>query len=255
MTDISNLFNLKGKTAIVTGASKGIGQAIAETLAMAGASVVVSSRKAEAVENVAVNLRGKGLEARAVACNMGSTEEIAALVEAAADHYKRIDIIVNNAAANPVYGPVEDTEEWAFDKIMDVNVKGPFELCRKALPWLADGGGSIINISSIGGITPEPAIGIYSVSKAALISLTKVMAREWGPRGVRANVICPGLIKTKFSQALWSDERVMKKMTGNLPIRRIGVPEDLAGLALYLASDASAYTTGAVHMADGGYLT
>lgn len=254
MPEIQNAFKLHGKVAIVTGASKGIGMAIAEALGMAGAKVIVSSRKQEAVDAVAEKLIKKDISALSVACNMGSIWEIQHLVDKTVQYYGGIDIIVNNAAANPVYGPVEKTEEWAFDKIMNVNVKGPFELCRRALPYLENGGGSIINISSIGGVTPEPAIGIYSVSKAALISLTKVMAKEWGHKGIRANAICPGLIKTKFSQALWENEKVVRHMIGGLPIARIGHPEDVAGLALYLASDASAYTTGSVHMADGGYL-
>ena len=253
MSDIFKQFSLKGKVAIVTGASKGIGQTIAYTLGKAGAKVIVSSRKQAAVDNVAEKMIGEGIKALPIACNMGSISDIQILVEKTVQYYDKIDIIVNNAAANPVYGAVEDTEEWAFDKIMDVNVKGPFELCKRALPYMKKKGGSIINISSIGGITPEPAIGIYSVSKAALISLTKVMAKEWAHKNIRANVICPGLIQTKFSEALWANEKVVKKMLSTLPLARVGQPSDIAGLALYLASDASAYTTGSVHMADGGY--
>lgn len=252
MEEIANQFSLKGKVAIVTGASKGIGQTIAYTLGKAGAKVIVSSRKQEAVDNVAKKMIAEGIKALPIACNMGSLADIQILVEKTVQYHEKIDIIVNNAAANPVYGPVEKTEEWAYDKIMDVNVKGPFELCRRALPYMTNGG-SIINISSIGGITPEPAIGIYSVSKAALISLTKVMAKEWAHKGIRANVICPGLIKTKFSEALWSNEKVVKHMLSTLPLARVGQPSDLSGLALFLASEASAYTTGSVHMADGGY--
>jgi len=254
MPGYASQFSLSGKVAIVTGASKGIGQSIAHTFGLAGAKVIVSSRKQEAVDNVAEKMIAEKIDALSVACNMGSIYEIQHLVEKTVRYYGRIDIIVNNAAANPVYGPVENTEEWAYDKIMNVNVKGPFELCKRALPYLEERGGSIINISSIGGITPEPAIGIYSVSKAALISLTKVMAREWGHKNVRANAICPGLIKTKFSEALWSNDKVVRRMLQGLPLARIGHPEDVSGLALYLASDASAYTTGSVHMADGGYL-
>lgn len=254
MAEWSNQFSIRGKVAIVTGASKGIGQSIAELYGAAGGRVIVSSRKQEAVDNVAEQMITKGHEALSVACNMGKVDEIQNLVDKTIQYYGRIDIIVNNAAANPVYGPVEETDEWAFDKIMDVNVKGPFELCKRALPHLKKRGGSIINISSIGGVSPEPAIGIYSVSKAALVSLTKVMASEWGHKKIRANVICPGLIKTKFSEALWSNDKVVKKMLKGLPLARIGQAEDVSGLALFLASDASAYTTGGVHTADGGYL-
>jgi dehydrogenase/reductase SDR family protein 4 len=254
MSDFKQLFNLEGKVAIVTGASKGIGYSIAHTLGMAGAKVVVSSRKQDGIDAVVGAFIADGIDAVAISCNTGSIAEIKQLVALTVEKYGTIDIIVNNAAANPVYGPVENTEEWAFDKIMAVNVKGPFELCKAALPYLEMGdGGSIINISSIGGVTPEPEIGIYSVSKAALISLTKVMAKEWGAKKIRANVICPGLIKTKFSEALWANDKVVDKMLGTLPLARIGQTDDIAGLALYLASNASAYTTGSIHMADGGY--
>jgi len=248
---IQDHFKLEGKTAIITGASKGIGAAIAHALADAGANVVVSSRKQEAVEAVAAEIGGQAL---AVAANAGSTEDLQQLAERAVDQFGGIDIIVNNAAANPVFGPVEETEAWAYDKIMEVNVKGPFELCKLALPIMKErGGGAILNISSVGGLSPEHQLGIYSVSKAALISLTKVMAREWGQYGVRANAICPGLIKTKFSQALWSNEKILKYTLAQLPLPRIGTVEEVAGLALFLASPASAYCTGGVYTADGGY--
>ncbi|NBC09814.1 MAG: glucose 1-dehydrogenase [Bacteroidetes bacterium] len=248
---IQDHFRLEGKTAIITGASKGIGAAIAHALADAGANVVVSSRKQEAVDAVAAEI---GDQALAVAANAGSTEDLQQLAGRAVDKFGGIDIVVNNAAANPVFGPVEDTEAWAYDKIMEVNVKGPFELCKLALPIMKErGGGAILNISSVGGLSPEHQLGIYSVSKAALISLTKVMAREWGQHGVRANAICPGLIKTKFSQALWSNEKILKYTLAQLPLPRIGTVEEVAGLALFLASPASAYCTGGVYTADGGY--
>ena len=248
---IQDHFKLEGKTAIITGASKGIGAAIAHALADAGANVVVSSRKQEAVDTVAAEIGGQAL---AVAANAGSTEDLQQLAERAVDQFGGIDIIVNNAAANPVFGPVEETEDWAYDKIMEVNVKGPFELCKLALPIMKErGGGAILNISSVGGLSPEHQLGIYSVSKAALISLTKVIAREWGQYGVRANAICPGLIKTKFSQALWSNEKILKYTLAQLPLPRIGTVEEVAGLALFLASPASAYCTGGVYTADGGY--
>ena len=251
---IINRFQLEGKVAIITGASKGIGEGIAHALAEAGARVVVSSRKKEAVDEVAQALAEKGFEALAFAANAGNPEDLQKLTEATKDTFGGIDIIVNNAAANPVFGPVENTESWAYDKIMDVNLKGPFELCKLALPEMQRrGGGSIINISSIGGLSPEQQLGIYSVSKAALISLSKVLAKEWGRYGIRANAICPGLIKTKFSEALWSNEKVMKYMISQLPIPRVGTVEEVAGLALFLASEAGGYCTGAVFTADGGY--
>jgi NAD(P)-dependent dehydrogenase (short-subunit alcohol dehydrogenase family) len=249
-------FRLDGRVAIVTGATRGIGLAIATGLAEAGARLVVSSRKAEHVEAVVHELRAKGAEVVGVVSNMGKAADAHELAARAVEHFDRIDIIVNNAATNPIFGPLQQATDEAFDKIMAVNVKGPLELCRTAHSVMAaGGGGAIVNISSIGGVSPEPGLGLYSVSKAALISLTKVMAQEWGADGIRANVICPGLIRTKFSQALWQDEQIANQILGNQPIRRLGEPEDIAGLALFLASDASAYCTGGVYLAEGGYLS
>ena len=251
---IRNLFELNGKIALVTGASKGIGEAMARGLAEFGAKVVVSSRKADAVEAVAESFRADGLEASGIAANMGRIEDIEALVDKVVGVYGGLDILINNAATNPVYGPIQQTDERAFDKIIDVNLKGPFALCNKAYPIFKDrGGGAIIHISSIGGLTPEQGIGMYSVSKAALINLTKAMAQDWGPDNIRVNAICPGLIKTKFSEALWSDEANLKRFLHSIPLGRLGRADDIAGLAVYLASDASAYCTGGVYMADGGY--
>ena len=250
----STLFDLTGKVAIVTGASKGIGKAIAAALGSFGAEVVVSSRKQEAVEEVAVELTSAGVEAPGIACHMGEPEQIQVLLDQTVQEFGGVDIIVNNAATNPIFGPLLMADSNVFDKIMAVNVKGPFELCKMAQPIMMErGGGSIINISSIGGISPEHMLGIYSVSKAALISLTKVMAKEWGSAGIRANAICPGLIKTKFSQALWSNEDMLKQITGGLPLPRMGTPEEIAGLAVFLASGAGNYCTGGVYTADGGY--
>jgi NAD(P)-dependent dehydrogenase (short-subunit alcohol dehydrogenase family) len=248
------LFDLTGKVALVTGASKGIGKAIAELYAQVGAKVVVSSRKQDAVDAVVAEIKSKGGTALAVACNVGDATDIQKLIDATTAAYGSIDILVNNAAANPSFGPVVETSESSFDKIMSVNVKGPFELAKKVYPIMkAKKNGSIINISSVGGLRPEPGLGIYSMSKAALISLTKVIAKEWGDDNIRVNVICPGLIKTKFSEALWSNEKIMNTMMKMLPIKRVGTPEEIAALALYLASDASSYSTGSVFTADGGF--
>ncbi|MDX1667142.1 MAG: glucose 1-dehydrogenase [Saprospiraceae bacterium] len=247
-------FRLDGKTALITGASKGIGAAIARTFGEAGASVILSSRKQEALDQLASELAEDGIEAIGIAANVGRIDELDSLVEKSIAHYQGIDILVNNAAANPVFGPVEQTDRAAFRKIIDVNLEGPFELCKMVLPLMEKaGGGSIINISSIGGLRPESMLGIYSVSKAALLSLTKVLASEWGPRGIRVNAVCPGLIKTKFSEALWSNEAIVSRMKKQLPIPRIGQPEEIAGLCLFLASNASSYCTGGVFTADGGY--
>jgi NAD(P)-dependent dehydrogenase (short-subunit alcohol dehydrogenase family) len=251
---IQPLFQLDNKVAIVTGASKGIGEAMARGLAEFGAKVVISSRKRESVDAVAESFQNDGLEAIAIAANMGNVEEAQTLIDQTVDAYGGIDIIINNAAANPVFGPIQNTEERAFDKILDVNLKGPFELCKKAYPILKQrGGGSIINISSIGGLTPERGIGIYSVSKAGLINLTKVMAQDWGADNIRVNAICPGLIKTKFSEALWGNEPILERFLQQIPLNRVGTSDDIAGLAVYLASDAAAYCTGGVYLIDGGY--
>jgi dehydrogenase/reductase SDR family member 4 len=251
---MNSTFDLTGKVAVITGASKGIGEAIAQLYGSAGAQVVVSSRKQEAVDSVARSINDAGGKAKAIACNMGDMNDVQKLITETITAFGRIDILVNNAATNPTFGPVIETNEAAFDKIMNVNVKGPFEIAKKAYPFMKDKkSGSIINISSVGGIRPEAGLGIYSMSKAALISLTKVMAKEWGDDNIRANVICPGLIKTKFSEALWSNDKIMHTMMKMLPIKRVGTPEEIAALALFLGSDASAYCTGSVFTADGGF--
>ncbi|MCG3156913.1 MAG: 4-formylbenzenesulfonate dehydrogenase TsaC1/TsaC2 [bacterium] len=247
-------FDLTGKVALITGASKGIGAAIARGLAECGARVVVSSRKLEAVEAVAQTLRQAGHEAAALAAHMGRMEEARALVDQAQAVFGGLDIIVNNAAISPVLGPLLDLEEGLFDKIMAVNVKGPLELCKRAYPTLAKrGSGAIINLSSVGAISPEPLLGLYSASKAALVSLTKVMAREWGRDGIRVNAICPGVIKTRFSAALWQNEEIAGRVLQQQAIPRLGVPEDVVGLAIFLASDAAALCTGGVYVVDGGH--
>lgn len=252
---MQNLFSLEGKVAIVTGASKGIGASIAHILAQAGAKVVVNSRKQEAVDEVAEGINTEGGAAIGVAGQVGDAEDRQKIVSAALAAFGRIDILVNNAAANPVFGPVENTDERAFQKIMSVNVHAPFELAKLCLPSMREnGGGSIINISSIGGVSPEEMLGIYSVSKAALISLTQVMGKEWGKHNIRANAICPGLIQTKFSEALWQNEHILKQFMKRVPLGKMGQPEHIAGLALFLASDAAAYCTGSTFTADGGFL-
>jgi NAD(P)-dependent dehydrogenase (short-subunit alcohol dehydrogenase family) len=246
-------FDLRNKVAVVTGASKGIGESMARLLAAAGAKVVVSSRKQEAVDEVAGAIRSAGGEATGVAAHVGDMAQVKTLVEKTLQLYGGADILINNAATNPVFGPVVECDEGAFDKIMAVNVKAPFELAKLLYPMMKSrGGGSVINISSIGGVSPEPNLGIYSVSKAALISLTQVMAKEWGKDNIRVNVICPGLIQTKFSQALWQNEQILKHFLKATPLGRVGQPDEIGALALFLASDLSSYCTGGVFMADGG---
>ncbi|PZX49632.1 SDR family NAD(P)-dependent oxidoreductase [Algoriphagus chordae] len=252
--DLSSLFSLDGKVALITGASKGIGFSIAEIYAAAGAKVVLCSRKQEAVDEMAAKLRAKGYEAIGIACNVGNMEELPKLVEKTIKSCGQLDVLVNNAATSPVFGPVHETSSEAYDKIMNVNLKAPFELSKLCWPHLRKSSNpAVINISSIGGVSPEPGLGIYSVSKAALISMTKVLAKEWGEAKIRVNVICPGLIQTKFSEPLWSNEKIMSMVMKKLPIKRVGTTEEIGALALFLASPASSYTTGAVFTADGGF--
>jgi NAD(P)-dependent dehydrogenase (short-subunit alcohol dehydrogenase family) len=252
---VKKLFDLKGKVAIVTGSSKGIGKSIAEALAEYGAQVVVSSRSQEAVDAVANEFKAKGLEAIGIACHVGDEEQRKALVNKTIEHYGGVDILINNAATNPVYAPLEGVDDPVFDKIMDVNVKACFSFAKLCFPYMKEKKkGSIINIASVEGLKPNMGLGLYGVSKAALIMLTKSQASEWGKYGIRTNAICPGLIKTKFSQALWSNEQLMKQVENHLPLRRAAEPIEMAGLAVYLASDASSFTTGAILNSDGGHM-
>lgn len=251
---ISQKLRLDHKVAIITGASKGIGKAIALALGQQGAKVVIASRKQEAVDETAREFLAEDIDAIGIAAHMGDMLQIKNLVEKTMNHYGGIDIVVNNAATNPSYGPINETDNTVFDKIMDVNVKGPLELCKLAYPIMKlRGGGSVINISSIEGITPGTGLGLYSVSKASLIALTKVLAKEWGNDKIRANVICPGLVKTKFSEALTGNEKILKHIMAKQALPQLAEPEDIAGLALFLASDASLFCTGGVYTADGGY--
>ena len=237
---ISNKFRLDDKVAIITGASKGIGKAIARALGQQGAKIVIASRKQEAVDETAKEFIAEGIDAIGITAHMGDNLQIKSLVEQTIKHFGGIDIIVNNAATNPSFGPILQTDHVVFDKIMDVNVKGPFELCKLSYPVMKQrGGGSIINISSIEGITPGLGLGLYSVSKATLIALTKVLAKEWGADNIRVNVICPGLIKTKFSEALTGNKKILKHVLAKQALPQLAEPEDIAGLTLFLAANSS----------------
>lgn len=252
---MNNPFDLTGKVAVITGASKGIGEAMARIFSAHGATVVISSRKQADLDEVAKDIEAEtGNKVTGIAANSGDLEQCQNLIDKTIEHFGGVDILVNNAATNPVFGPSLDCDGGAFDKIMSVNVKAPFELSKMVHATMKSrGGGSIINISSIAGITPDPGLGMYSVSKAAMNMLTKVTAKEWGVDGIRVNSICPGLIKTKFSQALWQDDKMLSRFTKHLPIARMGEVEEIAPLALLLASGtAGGYTTGGIFSVDGG---
>ena len=255
MTHISDQFSLENKVAIVTGSSKGIGKAIAKGLAQNGAQVVISSRSQEACDAVANEFTKEGLKAVGISCHIGKEDQRINLVDKTIHAFGRIDILVNNAAINPVYSPIEEVTPAIFDKIMDVNVKAPWSLSNLVLPHFKNiKNGSIINIASVEALTPGFGLGIYSTSKAAVLMLTKNQAKEWGQYGVKTNAICPGLIKTKFSAALWTNEKMLNKLEKSIPSGRMGMPEEMVGLACLLASDAGNYMTGGVYTADGGYM-
>jgi len=252
---MKNRFDLAGKVAIITGSSKGIGEAIARVYAENDATVVISSRKQEACNKVAEAFKADGLKAIAIACHVGNADDRQSLVEKTIAELGGIDILVNNAGTNPVFGPIEEADEAVFDQIMNVNVKAPWDLAKQCLPSMKQrGGGSIINISSVEGELPEEGLGIYSVSKSAITMLTKSQAKEWGKHGIRVNAICPGLIKTKFSAALWTNEQIMKQIKEASPLGRMGEPNEIAGIALLLASGAGSFLTGSIIVADGGFL-
>ena len=249
-------FDLTGKVAVVTGSSRGIGRSSAELLAKLGAKVVISSRKADACEEVASGIRKDGGDAHVIACNIARRDEVEALISGSTKHYGKIDILVCNAAVNPYYGPLLDISDEAFDKIMGSNVKSNIWLCALAIPQMAErGNGSIVIISSIGGLRGSPVIGAYGISKAADFSLCRSLAGEWGPKGVRVNCVAPGLVKTDFAKALWEDEERLKRRTAGTPLRRIGEPDEIAGAVAYLGSDASTFMTGQTIVVDGGVTT
>lgn len=249
----TDYLSLEGKVAIVTGGSRGIGKAIALTLADAGADVVVSSRKLADLELVAEEIRGLGKRSLAVAAHVRESEDIRNLVEKAKKEFGRIDILVNNAATNPAMGPLVDMDEKMYDQIMNTNLKGYTLLSQLAAKqMISQGGGSIVNISSVLGVTPDKGLGLYCISKAGIIMLTKAMAKELGEFNIRVNAIAPGVIQTSFSQALWTNEVLMKEEMKNTPLKRIAQPEEVGRTALYLASNASAYVTGQTIIMDGG---
>lgn len=250
----ANLFDLSGRVAIVTGASRGIGLAIAQAYARAGASIVLSSRKQDALDLAAAGIRAQGGEASAIAAHNGDKQALVALVAQTVARYGRLDILVNNAATNPHHGPLLAAQDSHWQKTLAVNLMGAVWLCQAALePMRAAGGGKIINIASILGIHPGYMQGIYSITKSAIISLTATLASELGADNIQVNAIAPGLVRTDFARALWQDERLLQRILARTPAGRIGSPEDIAGLALYYASAASDFCSGAVTVLDGGF--
>jgi len=246
--------SLGGKVALITGGSRGIGRASALAFADAGADVVVASRKLADLEKVAEEIRAKGRKSLAVASHVAKIEDSKSLVEKVKAEFGRIDILMNNAGTNPYYGPLMDAEEWAWDTTMNVNLKGQFFLSQLVARIMREhGGGNIINTSSVGGIQASD-LAIYSVSKAALIMLTECMAKEWGQYNIRVNAIAPGVIKTRLSEQLWKEPEVGKAAVNSCALLRLGEPEDVASVVLFLASDASSYVTGETIVIDGGAL-
>ncbi len=249
-------FSLTDRVAIVTGGSRGIGEAIAKGFAEQGAMVIVCSRKQDGVDAVANEIKASGGQAIGIACHTGQTAAIEALYARVKEEFGRVDILVNNAAANPYFGPSIDIPESAFDKTFEVNVKGYFLMAQHAARMMVEQGkGSIINIASIAGLSPPPMQGIYGVTKAAVLAMTKMLAKELSGAGVRTNAIAPGLVETKFAQVLIDSPEMLEHFTSRTPMGRHAQPNEIVGAAIYLASDASSYTSGAIITCDGGYTT
>lgn len=248
-------FNLNGKVALITGASRGIGLAIAETFAAAGAKVALASRKQESLDQAAAQIKASGAEALPIAAHTGSSEAVQALVDRIEATWGGIDIVVNNAATNPHFGHILSAEDSHWQKILDVNVQGYFRVVKACAPIMKErGGGKVINMSSVAGKEAQPMMGVYSVSKAAVLMLTKVLATELAQDNIQVNAIAPGFVKTRFSSVLWQNEKMNQALTQSIPQNRMAEPEEISGIALYLASAASNYTTGATFLIDGGLL-
>ncbi|MBW7926080.1 MAG: SDR family oxidoreductase [Burkholderiaceae bacterium] len=252
---MAGLFELGGKTALISGASRGIGASIARTLAQHGAHVVLCSRKVQDCEAIAEEIRGAGGQASAYACHTGEPDQIEALFDLIRDRHQRLDILVNNAATNPHFGPIVEAGLSAFQKTFDINVRGYFVMSTLAARMMLEQrAGSIVNVASVNGVRPGVNRGIYSMTKAAVISMTEVFARELAPAGVRVNALLPGATETRFAAATLQHESTRLKALEHVPMNRIAAPEEMAAAVLYLVSDAASYTTGSCLNVDGGYL-
>jgi len=248
-----NMFSLEDKAALITGSSRGIGKAIAEAMASAGAKVVISSRKADACESVARDIRDAGGEAIAIPCNVSDLDQVQSLVDGSTKAWGKIDVLVCNAAINPHFGPSQEIGESAFDKILSTNVKNVLWLCRAVIPQMAERkDGAVIVVSSIAGFKGTRKLGAYAISKAADMQLARNLAVEWGASNVRVNCIAPGLVRTDFARALWDDEANYARALAAYPLGRLGEPEDVAGAAVFLAAPAGAWITGQTLVIDGG---
>ncbi|MDC0254512.1 SDR family oxidoreductase [Bacteriovoracales bacterium] len=247
------MFDIKDDVVIITGSSRGIGKAIAIQMARAGAKVVISSRKEEACQTVANDLKNQGLKAISIPCHVGDKEQLKNLVQKTLDEWGKIDTLICNAATNPTYGPLSELTDNAFEKIIQVNVQSSIWLSNLVVPhMIKNKKGSIILMSSITALLGSEVIGAYGISKAAEAALVRNLATELGPKGIRVNAIAPGLIKTEFSRALWEDPDYLKKQETATPLRRMGLPEEIAGVAHFLSSRASSFMTGQLLVADGG---
>lgn len=252
---MQNLFDLTGKVALVTGASRGIGESIARLLAAYGAQVIVSSRKIDDCQKVADSIIADGGKASALACHVGEMDQIESAFESIKSEFGQLDILVNNAAANPYFGHILDTDLGAYNKTVDVNVRGYFFMSIAAGKMMREqGGGVILNTASVNGIRPGDMQGIYSITKAAVISMTQSFAKECGRHNIRVNALLPGLTETKFASALTTNDKILKTALMQIPLGRVAQPDEMAGTVLYLVSDASSYTTGTTVTVDGGFL-
>ena len=250
------MFSLKEKTAIISGGSKGIGKSIAFKYAEAGANVVICSRKKDNLDSAIEEAQTSGFNIIGIECNTGEIESINNVVDKTLEQFNRVDILVNNAAANPYYGPILNSEDSHWEKIWDINVKGYFNFIKACSKSMKDNKyGKIINVASIAAKTPLDGLGVYNISKAAVVMLTKVLAKEMAGSNVQVNTLAPGLIKTDFSKALWEDESVYNEIIKAIPQARMGEPDDISGMALYLASEASDFITGSMFVVDGGLTT
>jgi NAD(P)-dependent dehydrogenase (short-subunit alcohol dehydrogenase family) len=251
--NMTPLFDLKGRTALITGSSRGIGRAIAERMAEVGARVVVSSRKEDACNEVVDVIRKAGGDATAIPCNISAKEDLVGLVARTREVYGKIDVLVCNAAVNPHHGPTQEIPDSAFQKVLDCNIRSNHWLCQMVIPEMAErADGAVIVVSSIGGLKGSASLGTYGLSKAADMALVRNLAVEWGPRNVRVNCIAPGLVRTDFARALWENPDIYAATVRNYPLRRIGEPSELAGAAVFLASAAGSFVTGQTIVVDGG---